>query len=112
LRQSFLVNREEIVLSLLGNIQIPTNKLDLFIRSVDISSYLPGRVRLYSNNLIGNAGLAAEVESQLMAFGEIDSVQTNTTSGSILILYEPDRLRRNAELRKVEENIMTHARRK
>jgi len=99
-------------LSLLGNIQIPTNKLDLFIRSVDISSYLPGRVRLYSNNLIGNAGLAAEVESQLLAFCEIDSVQTNTTSGSILILYEPERLRRNAELRKVEEYIMTHARRK
>ena len=106
-------------MSLLGNIQIPTNKLDLFIRSVDISSYLPGRVRLYSNkvrlysnNLIGNAGLAAEVESQLLAFGEIDSVQTNTTSGSILILYEPERLRRNAELRKVEEYIMTHARRK
>ena len=96
-------------MSLLGNIQIPTNKLDLFIRSVDISSYLPGRVRLYSNNLIGNAGLAAEVESQLLAFGEIDSVQT---SGSILILYEPERLRRNAELRKVEEYIMTHARRK
>lgn len=99
-------------MSLLGKMQIPTNKLDLFIRSVDISSYLPGRVRLYSNNLIGNAALAQEVQSQLLAFGEIDSVQTNTTSGSILILYEPERLRRNAELRKVEEYIMTHARRK
>lgn len=99
-------------MNLMGTLQIPTNKLDLFIRSVDISSYLPGRVRLYSNNLIGNAGLAREVESQLTAFAEIDRVETNTTSGSILILYEPETLRRNAELRKVEEYIMTHARRK
>jgi len=96
----------------MGKLQIPTNKLDLFIRSVDISSYLPGRVRLYSNNLIGNAGLAMEVKNQLTSFIEIDQVEVNTTSGSILILYEPERLRCNAELRKVEEYIMTHARRK
>nr|WP_295158855.1 hypothetical protein [Selenomonas sp. AE3005] len=99
-------------MSLLGKMQIPTNKLDLFIRSVEISSYLPGRVRLYSNNLIGNYDLEQQVKAQLMAFAEIDSVQTNTTSGSILILYQPERLRQNAELRKVEEYIMTHARRK
>lgn len=99
-------------MSLLGVMQIPTNKLDLFIRSVEISSYLPGRVRLYSNNLMGNEDLAAQVKAELTAFAEIDSVQVNTTSGSILILYEPERLRRNAELRKVEEYIMTHARRK
>ena len=99
-------------MSFIGNFQIPTNTLDLFIRSVDISSYLPGRVRLYSNNLIGNAELEAQIQSQLGAFAEIDSVQTNTTSGSILILYTPERLRRNADLRKVEEYIMTHARRK
>lgn len=99
-------------MSFMGSLQIPTNTLDLFIRSVDISSYLPGRVRLYSNNLIGNAELEAQIKSQLMAFAEIDSVQTNTTSGSILILYTPERLRQNADLRKVEEYIMTHARRK
>lgn len=99
-------------MSFIGNFQIPTNTLDLFIRSVDISSYLPGRVRLYSNNLIGNAELEAQIQSQLGSFAEIDSVQTNVTSGSILILYTPERLRQNADLRKVEEYIMTHARRK
>ncbi len=99
-------------MTLLGKMQIPTNKLDLFIRSVDISSYLPGRVRLYSDNIIGNASLALEVRNQLMAFAEISQVEVNTTSGSILILYEPENLRRNADLRKVEEYIMTHARRK
>ena len=99
-------------MSLLGTMQIPTNKLDLFIRSVEISSYLPGRVRLYSNNLIGNEALAQQVHIQLTAFAEIDEVKVNTVSGSILILYKPEILRRNAELRKVEEYIMTHARRK
>lgn len=99
-------------MSLLGKMQIPTNKLDLFIRSVEIASYLPGRVRLYSNNMIGDEALAKQVQSQLTSFAEIDAVTTNTVSGSILIVYTPDKLRRNAELRKVEEYIMTHARRK
>ena len=39
-------------MNLLGNMQIPTSKLDLFIRSVEIASYLPGRVRLRSKSLI------------------------------------------------------------
>ena len=99
-------------MSLLGKMQIPTNKLDLFIRSVEIASYLPGRVRLYSNNMIGDEALAQQVKSQLTAFAEIDAVTANMVSGSILIVYTPDKLRCNAELRKVEEYIMTHARRK
>lgn len=99
-------------MNLLGKMQIPTNKLDLFIRSVEIASYLPGRVRLYSNNMIGDEVLAQQVKSQLTAVAEMDAVTTNTVSGSILIVYTPDKLRRNAELRKVEEYIMTHARRK
>ena len=103
---------EEINLNLMGSLQIPTNTLDIFIRSVEISSYLPGRVRLYSNNLIGNSPLEQQIQNQLGAFAEIDAVKTNTVSGSILILYEPEKLRRNADLRKVEEYIMTHARRK
>ena len=99
-------------MNMLGKMQIPTNKLDLFIRSVEIASYLPGRVRLYSNNMIGDEVLAQQVKSQLTAVAEMDAVTTNTVSGSILIVYTPDKLRRNAELRKVEEYIMTHARRK
>lgn len=99
-------------MNLLGKMQIPTNKLDLFIRSVEIASYLPGRVRLYSNNMIGDEVLAQQVKNQLTAVAEMDAVTTNTVSGSILIVYTPDKLRRNAELRKVEEYIMTHARRK
>lgn len=99
-------------MGLMETLQIPTNRLDLFIRSVEIASYLPGRIRLYSKNMVGNPTLAREVESQVSSFREIDSVEANTLTGSILIQYEPEKLRQNSELRKVEEYIMTHARRK
>lgn len=99
-------------MSFFENLQIPTNTLDVFIRSVEISSYIPGRVRLYSKNLVNNPALEQQVQAQLKAFREIQSVATSTVTGSILIQYEPEVLRQNAELRKVETYIMTHARRK
>ncbi len=99
-------------MGLITNLQIPTNRLDLFIRSVEISSYLPGRIRLYSGKLIGNDGLEKEILANISSLAEIDSVETNTLTGSILIKYVPEKLRQNRELRKVEEYIMTHARRK
>lgn len=99
-------------MNFMGNLQIPTNTLDLFIRSVEISSYLPGRVRLHSKKLIGNPGLEQQVQQQLGAFREIERVETNTVTGSILIYYVPEILRTNRDLRKVEEYIMIHARRR
>ena len=99
-------------MNIMASLQIPTNQLDFFIRSVEISSYLPGRIRLRSKNLIGNPGLEQEVQTQLTAFREIQSVETNTVTGSILILYEPAELRQNADLKKAEEYIAMHARRK
>ena len=48
------------------------------------------------------------MKSQLLSFAEIDSVDTSTVTGSILIKYVPERLRANAELAKVEAYIMTH----
>lgn len=99
-------------MSLFDSLQIPTNQLDLFIRSVEISSYIPGRVRLYSRKLIGNEALERQIQEQLGAFAEIDAVKTNTVTGSILILYTPAILQRNAELRKVEQYIMTHVKKR
>ncbi len=76
-------------MNLINTLQIPTSKLDLFIRSVEISSYLPGRVRLRSSKLISNPALEVEVQAQLGAFPEIASTETSTVTGSILIKYEP-----------------------
>ena len=99
-------------MGLMDSLQIPTNRLDFFIRSVEISSYLPGRIRLHSRDLVGNPNLEQEIKASLSPLDGIDSVETSTVTGSILIKYTPEQLRRNNELRKVEEYIMTHARRK
>ena len=87
---------------------IPHSAMDLFIRSTDVASYVPGRVRLYSKQLVNNASL----EKRLNALVEIERVDTNIATGSILITYEPERLRANAELRRVEDYMRTHARRR
>lgn len=99
-------------MGIMETLQIPSNRLDFFIRSVEIASYLPGRVRLRSRDMVGNPKLEREVKTQLLAFNEIESVETSTATGSILILYQPEKLRGNADLRKVEEYIVAHARRK
>lgn len=87
---------------------IPTSALEVFIRSVEIASYIPGRVRLRTKKIVKNEKLAAEVKARLLAFGELDSVETSTATGSILITYRPERLRTNPELVRVEEYIRTH----
>lgn len=87
------------------NIQIPKNKLDLFIRSVEISSFIPGRIRLYAKRLIGNEPLAREIQTRLRAFKELSEVETNTVTGSILIKYTPQLLHTNPDLTRVEEYI-------
>lgn len=93
-------------------LQIPTNELDFFIRKMEISSYIPGRVRLYNKDLIGNDKLAKEVKQYLSAFGEITEISINIVSGSVLLTYDVENLRKNKELKKVEEYIALHARRK
>ena len=91
---------------------IPQSAVDVFVRTTDIASYMPGRVRLYSKQLVNNASLEQQVHERLNALTEIECVDTNIATGSILITYEPERLRANAELRRVEEYMRAHARRR
>ena len=91
---------------------IPRSAMELFVRSTDIASFMPGRVRLYSKQIVNNAALEQQVRAHLAKFTEIEGVEVNLATGSILITYEPERLRTNAELRRVEDYMRTHARRK
>ena len=91
---------------------VPHTTMDFFVRATDVASYMPGRVRLYSRQLVNNAALAQQVQAHLGALAEIERVDTNTATGSILITYDPERLRANEELRRVEEYMRTHARRR
>ncbi len=92
-------------------LNLPKSKLDLFIRSVEVSAYIPGRVRLYSKSLMGNKGKCDEVLTYLRGIAELSEVQVNEVTGSILIMYNPQVLRANKELCRVEEYIKNHARR-
>ncbi|WP_232219225.1 HMA2 domain-containing protein [Anaerovibrio sp. RM50] len=98
-------------MGLMDVLNLPKSKLDLFVRSVEVSSYIPGRVRLYSKALINNKEKCRQVLDYLCGVGELDEVKVNEVTGSILILYTPQKLRANKELIRVEEYIKTHVRR-
>ena len=87
-------------------------KLELLLRSVEVASYIPGRVRLRSKKLVGNTKLEQKINTQLSAYKEIESVVTNTVTGSILITYVPEVLRQNAELFKAEKYFAAHVKKK
>lgn len=91
---------------------IPTSKWDLIMRSVTISSYLPGRIRLYSKKLVGDADLGRKVYAYIASYKEIDEVDINVLTGSVLIIYRPQVLRTNRELVRVENYIMSHVERR
>lgn len=91
---------------------LPFSKWDIIMRSVQVSSYIPGRIRLYSKRLIGNAGLCRQVYAYISSYHEIDSVEVNVVTGSVLIKYQPGLLRTNHELAKVEQYVVKHIERR
>ena len=93
-------------------LQIPTTKLDFIVRNVEIASYMPGRIRLYSKKLVNNESLAREIKGELGRFAELTEVEIGLLTGSVLIKYNPELLRKNAELLKVEQYVMTHAKKR
>ena len=94
----------------LGN--IPQSKYELLVRAARVAAYIPGRARLYARALVGNEALARGVEAELAAASGITGVRANTTTGSVLIEYDPATLRRDPELARMEDYIRAHAKRK
>ena len=84
----------------------------MLLRSVEIASYIPGRIRLRSKRLVGNIKIEQEIQAQLAAFSEISSVETSTVTGSILITYVPEILRQNVDLLRAERYIASHVKKK
>ena len=86
--------------------------LNIFFRFVEVASYLPGRVRLRSRLLVGNKALEKKIKEYLSAFKGIESVETNTLTGSVLVKYIPEILAKNKKLRKAEKYIIARIGRK
>jgi len=83
-------------------------KIDYFIRTVHITSFIPGRVRLHDSALVGNTRRGRLLFEQLAVFPELDEVHISCLTGSVLIRYRPDKLHRNALLVRIENYIEKH----
>ena len=80
-----------------------------FLAGTDIASYLPGRIRVYNLALAGNAKLADQVSSFVRSFSGVTDAKVALNTGSLLITYEPDELRKNPHLANIETFVREHA---
>ena len=83
--------------------------LHAILAGTDITSYLPGRVRVYNLALAGNEKLAAQVTDFIKSFTGIKDAAVSLPTGGLLITYEPETLRENPHLANVEKFIAEHA---
>lgn len=63
------------------------------VETLQLVHALPGRVRLRMERLKGNAALAAETAEMIASVEGVEQVTTNIHTGSILIRYDPGRLK-------------------
>ena len=91
-------------MNILNAVGIPTSKMDWFLKSVTVGSYIPGRIRVYSKALINNAQLKLKVEETMAKYNELDKVTINTITGSVLIEYHQQN-KTNKELCEIEAYI-------
>lgn len=98
-------------MNILKAVGVPTSKMEWFLHSVEVGSYMPGRIRVYSKALINNLELKEKVAGSLAKYTELDKVTINTVSGSVLIEYKPENIKSNKELCDIEAYIKQHAKR-
>ena len=97
--------------NILKAVGIPTTRMEWFLKSVEVASYIPGRIRIYSRALINNPQLKLKVEQSLAKYPELDKFTINTITGSVLIEYHPENIKNNKELCEMELYAKTHVRR-
>ena len=68
-----------------------------FLSTVEVSSYIPGRIRCYSSLIKNNHENA------------LNSFKINEVTGSVLIEYDAEKITRNPELREIEEELKKKA---
>lgn len=92
----------------LGRIAPPPTKLGALIGSMRPASFIPGRMRLYSDSLVANEPLAEQIVTCLAEYGEIDNVEIHTLTGSLLITYDEELAAESEELSQIVEYVKTH----
>ncbi|MDF2633539.1 MAG: hypothetical protein K0R78_413 [Pelosinus sp.] len=79
---------------------------------VEVLHYVPGRVRLYSNQLLNNPDNARQVKEYLASVTDIHTFSVNPGTGSVLIQYSPDDVADNPLLIEVEKLVARQYRRR
>lgn len=86
--------------------------LDTLLRSLRVASYIPGRVRLYSQAFLGNESFNRSVEEYVESFTGVKKAAINPWTGSLLIRYDPEELRERKGLAALEKRLKAYALRK
>lgn len=63
------------------------------VQGLEIVHALPGRVRLKVARLRGDPALAREAQTRLAGVPGITAIEANPTTGSLLVCFEPERLK-------------------
>lgn len=87
-----------------------TTTLAALLAGTDIGSFAPGRVRVYNLALAGNDALANQLTAYVKSFAGVTDANVNLVTGSMLITYVPEELRKNPHLKRLEDYLAAHAR--
>lgn len=68
-------------------------KASFIIKQVEVASMIPGRLRVICKDLKTDVELRNQVEEQLKSVSAISSYTLNEVTGSVLINYDPEKLR-------------------
>lgn len=83
--------------------------LGALLAGTDIASFVPGRVRVYNLALAGNEKLSHQLTDYIQTFTGVTGASVNLLTGSMLITYEPEELRKNPHLKHLESYLAAHA---
>jgi hypothetical protein len=86
----------------------PCTKLDFLVRHVTVASFIPGRIRFYTNSIKGKTDLSRSLSEYLISLETVRTVEINSITGSVLIVYDPVLLQKYPKLMRVEAYIRIH----
>mgnify|MGYP002623880275 CR=1 FL=1 len=78
---------------------------DVFLGSVTVSSFIPGRIRCYSSLIENNQSNAEILRGAFAGIPAITEFKINVRTGSVLIVYSPDRVSESQSLRRIESAL-------
>lgn len=77
----------------------------------EVAFYMPGRIRLYIRELKGQEGYKKVLWEKLEDFRQMGHLDMNSQTGSLLIMYDPEKAAASEALRPYIRYAASHARR-